>query len=81
MFNMGLSGLKYGLLVFLFIMFLVYFGIPSWQSYIEKKTIFIESHRNHTQTDFPAMSINEFSENMSDIAQSCHSLNDSKRES
>ena len=81
MFEKGCSWLKKGIIIFLFVMFLIYFGIPSWNSYKEKKTIFIESTRNYTQTDFPALSIGQFSKNMSHIVQTCYSFNDTKRES
>ena len=66
--------------VFLFLMFLIYFCVPSWESFRERRTIFIETQRFYEQTDFPVISIGKQTKNMSLILQSCFCYDDAKRE-
>lgn len=69
--------LKKGIFLLLFVLFMVYFGIPSIETFIRKETIFIENTGHYSHLDFPVISITRYPDNQT-IKEECYSKNKSK---
>ena len=50
---------KLGFIILLWVIFLLYFGIPSIKNYLKRETILVESERRFTMDDLPTISVNK----------------------
>ena len=69
--------LRFLVIIILWILFLIFFGVPSLERFLKKETIFVETTRKYRKEDLPVLSVSKFKNGMlidDEIDNKCFSL-------